>query len=405
VIGWIVAALVAIGAGIALASAARRARRLSASLATTQAAAEATESARRRTQEFETQLAQALHAMDLGVVVVAEDGTAAFRNRAAEAFVSARHGNALVEAALVDLLEGARRGVIGEREVELIGPPLSSFVIRAYPLLSGDSSQRNGAVALVEESTERRRLDQVRRDFVANISHELRTPIGAVGLLAETIRDESEPEVVDRLSARMISEAERVTATIEDLLELSRIEFGEGMAIGLVPLRDIVAEAVARIGTAAEQHGVSIDTRIAGDPVVRGDRRQLVSAVFNLIDNAVKFSPDHADVIVEVGADGHVAHLSVIDRGIGIPSRDVDRVFERFYRVDRARSRGTGGTGLGLAIVRHVVSNHGGEIRVSSREGEGSTFSLALPIAGADSGPAEQNDGEARPAAVEVNGR
>jgi len=150
---------------------------------------------------------------------------------------------------------------------------------------------------------------------------------------------------------------------------------------------------------------VSIDTRIDGDPMVRGDRRQLVSAVFNLIDNAVKFSPDHADVVVEVGADGHVAHLSVIDRGIGIPSRDVDRVFERFYRVDRARSRGTGGTGLGLAIVRHVVSNHGGEIRVSSREGEGSTFSLALPIAGADSGPAEQSDGEVRPAAVEVRGR
>jgi two-component system sensor histidine kinase SenX3 len=404
VVGWIVAALIAIGAAVALMAAARRVRELRASLATTQAAAEATETARRQTQEFETQLAQALHAMDLGVVVVAESGSVAFRNRAAEAFVSARHGNALVEAALVDLLEGARRGVIGEREVELIGPPLSSFVIRAYPLLSGDSSQRNGAVALVEESTERRRLDQVRRDFVANISHELRTPIGAVGLLAETIRDESEPEVVDRLSARMISEAERVTATIEDLLELSRIEFGEGMAIGLVPLRDIVAEAVARIGTAAEQRGVSIDTRITEDPMVRGDRRQLVSAVFNLIDNAVKFSPDHADVIVEVGADGHVAQLSVIDRGIGIPSRDVDRVFERFYRVDRARSRGTGGTGLGLAIVRHVVSNHGGEIRVSSREGEGSTFSLALPIAGADSGPAEKNDGEVRPAA-EVRGR
>ncbi len=278
--------------------------------------------------------------------------------------------------------------MIGEREVELIGPPLSSFVIRAYPLLSGDSSQRNGAVALVEESTERRRLDQVRRDFVANISHELRTPIGAVGLLAETIRDESDPEVVDRLSARMISEAERVTATIEDLLELSRIEFGEGMAIGLVPLRDIVAEAVARIGTAAEQRGVSIDTRASGRP--RRARRPPSARVGRL-------QPDRQRGEVQPrprrrhgrgrGRGPRARTCRSIDRGIGIPSRDVDRVFERFYRVDRARSRGTGGTGLGLAIVRHVVSNHGGEIRVSSREGEGSTFSLALPIAAADSRP------------------
>jgi two-component system sensor histidine kinase SenX3 len=405
VVGWIIAVVIAIGAALALGVASRRIRHLRDALARSEAVAEVTESQRRRTHELETQLSQALNAMDLGVVVVAEDGDVSFRNRAAEAFVSARHGNALVEAALVDLLEGARRGVIGEREVELIGPPLSAFVIRAYPLLSGDASERKGAVALVEESTERRRLDQVRRDFVANISHELRTPIGAVGLLAETIRDESEPEVVDRLSARMISEAERVTATIEDLLELSRIEFGEGMAIGLVPLRDIVAEAVARIGTAAEQRGVSIDMRIVGDPVVRGDRRQLVSAVFNLVDNAVKFSPDHSDVVVEVGSSGDAAQLSVVDKGIGIPARDVDRVFERFYRVDRARSRGTGGTGLGLAIVRHVVSNHGGEIRVSSREGEGSTFSLALPLATTDAGTTQTDNGAATPTEAEVRSR
>jgi two-component system sensor histidine kinase SenX3 len=381
VAGWIVAALITISALLLLALAGRRHRRLRHELTAARESREATEMESRRVRELETQLAQALDAMDLGVVVVGDDGAAAFRNRAAEAFVSARHGHALVEAALGDLLTDARRGLIGEREIELIGPPLRSFVIRAYPLLSDDAVERNGAVALVEENTERRRIDQVRRDFVANISHELRTPIGAIGLLAETIRDEGDPGVVERLSNRMISEAERVTATIEDLLELSRIEFDEGTAISVVPLADIVAEAVARIGTAAEQKSITITTRPSADPLVRGDRRQLVSAVFNLIDNAIKFSRPNTDVAVEIGVLDGRAHLAVVDNGVGIPSRDLDRIFERFYRVDRARSRDTGGTGLGLAIVRHVVSNHGGEIRVSSREGEGSTFSLALPLA------------------------
>ncbi|HKY13579.1 MAG TPA: ATP-binding protein [Microthrixaceae bacterium] len=396
VIAWLITAIAVTITVACVVIAGARLRAVRTQLAETEAEVVLAQDEQRRTLELETQLAQALDAMELGVVVVGLDGAAVYRNRAADAFVAARHGNALVEAALREVLESARNGVVGEREVELVGPPLRAFLIRASPLLADGEVARHGAVAMVEESTERRRVDQVRRDFVANISHELRTPIGAIGLLAETIRDEADLEVLKKLSDRMISEADRVTGTIEDLLELSRIEFAEGMAIDAVPLSDIVDAAVARMAAAAEQRQVGLAVRVAGDPVIRGDRRQLVSAVFNLIDNAVKFSRPGTEVIVEVAeqsstAGSGTAQLSVIDHGIGIPARDVDRVFERFYRVDRARSRDTGGTGLGLAIVRHVVSNHGGDIWVSSREGEGSTFSISLPLEPSSLGSSTSN--------------
>jgi two-component system sensor histidine kinase SenX3 len=260
-------------------------------------------------------------------------------------------------------------------------------VVRCFPLW-GSSTERNaqiGALALIEESTERRRLDQVRRDFVANISHELRTPVGALGLLAETIQDEPDHDTVRRLAGRMVAEADRVARTIEDLLELSRIEFGDETHIDEIDIVAAVGEASSRISAAAEQRGITISTVGLQRFVVRGDRRQLVSALYNLLDNAVKFSSPNGAVEIRLEAVGDRVQVSVVDQGVGIPSRDLDRIFERFYRVDRARSRGTGGTGLGLAIVRHVAANHGGDVTVASREGEGSTFSLVLP-AGSVSG-------------------
>lgn len=334
-----------------------------------------------RNSELEGQLAQALDAMDLGVVLRRADGRQVFRNAAAESFAFARHGEALVERAIEELLDASLVGQVAEREVELYGPPLRAFVVRSFPLWSdGESTTPIGALALVEEATERRRVDQVRRDFVANISHELRTPVGALGLLAETIQDEPDPETLRRLAGRMVTEADRVARTIEDLLELSRIEFGDETYVDDVDLVSVVEEAISRIGTAAEHRRVGIVVTDQTPAVIRGDRRQLVSALYNLLDNAVKFSPNGAIVEVSVARDDGRARLSVTDHGVGIPSRDLDRIFERFYRVDRARSRETGGTGLGLAIVRHVVANHGGEINVRSVEGEGSQFTLSLPL-------------------------
>jgi len=335
-----------------------------------------------RNAELEGQLAQALDAIHLGVILCRDDGVVIFRNEAAEVFAAARHGKALVEAEAQDALRVALTGQTVEHPVELYGPPLAVFMVRAFPLTNAtsDSARPTGALALVEDATERHRVDQVRRDFVANISHELRTPIGAIGLLAETLCDEADPETITRLSGRIVDEVDRVANTIEDLLELSRIEFGDETLIDVARVEIIVDEAVARLRAAAEQHGVTIDVHLEVNPRVRGDRRQLTSAVFNLVDNAVKYSPPGSTVSVDVAQSGENVVISVTDRGVGIPARDLDRVFERFYRVDRARSRVTGGTGLGLAIVRHVASNHDGEIQVTSKEGEGSVFSLILPI-------------------------
>ncbi len=224
---------------------------------------------------------------------------------------------------------------------------------------------------LIEDRSLQRRTETVRRDFVANISHELKTPIGALGLLAETIRDEPDNEVVSRLAERMIDEADRAGCTVDDLLELSRIEFGDDAEFGDVQAISMVGEAVARISSAAENAAVSVSVEVDPELVVHGDRRQLVSAVFNLLDNAVKYSPSQSEVVVAASSASGRFELTVADCGVGIPRRDLDRVFERFYRVDRARSRGTGGTGLGLAIVRHVASNHLGEVSVDSTEGRG----------------------------------
>jgi two-component system sensor histidine kinase SenX3 len=250
--------------------------------------------------------------------------------------------------------------------------------------------------ARAENEANRRRVDAVRRDFVSNISHELQTPVGALALLAETLVAETggdEPEapldateaaVVHRLATRVLHEALRIGRTIEDLLELARLEADVEPRRVRVKLRHLLADAAARARPGAALRSVEL-TVDAGPGTVLVDERQIVSALSNLVDNAVKYSPQGATVELSASVDdGGWAEVSVRDHGIGIPEADRDRVFERFYRVDQARSRETGGTGLGLAIVRHVAANHGGEVRVASIEGEGSTFVLRLPEAASD---------------------
>ena len=329
-------------------------------------------------------LAQALETIPQGVVICDDNGDVTFRNQAATTFSSARHGDALVGAALEEMLRRSLDGSGDTRTLDLFGPPRRTLVVTATPL--DDDRRTVGALAIIDDVSERRRLEAIRRDFVANISHELKTPIGALGLLAETLLTEDDPEISRRLAERMLTEAFRVGRTIDDLLALSRIEAEEAPLREPVPVHLVVAEAVERMRPAAEQQG--IDVRVAEarrNITMLGDRRQLVSAIYNLLDNAVKYSDagSSVDVRVSVTADGTRVAIEVEDHGIGIPTRDHERIFERFYRVDRGRSRDTGGTGLGLAIVRHVASNHGGEVHLASQEGAGSTFSLVLP-----SGPA-----------------
>jgi two-component system, OmpR family, sensor histidine kinase SenX3 len=335
-------------------------------------------SRRSRAAKAENRLSWALGAIANGVVIFDERGEIVYRNDPAASFLAARHSDALVEEAITSMASDALRGRGAERELELFGPPRRVLSVRATPL--EHTSRPSGVLVVVEDTSERRRLENVRRDFVANISHELKTPVGALALLAETMLDEDDPDVTRRLAERLAAEAFRVGNTIDDLLELSRLEVATGLAADTVSVAQFVADAVERVRGAAEQRGIEIE--VEGAPVrltVLGDRRQLVSAVTNLVDNAVKYSEPGSAVAVRARTDGVWVDVTVRDHGMGIPRRDLERIFERFYRVDRARSRETGGTGLGLAIVRHVASNHRGEVRVESREGVGSTFTLRLP--------------------------
>lgn len=336
-------------------------------------------------------LERALQAIPQGVVVWDADGDEVFRNDVAAAFVGARHGEALVASAIAEQLEAALGGAPQRRDLDLFGPPQRMLVISAVGL--DDGADTCGAVAVIDDVSERRRLEAVRRDFVANISHELKTPVGALGLLADTIVAEPDPTVTHRLAERMTGEAFRVARIIDDLLDLTRIEAEESPLREPVGVHSVVSEAVQRIQPLAQARSIRID--VSGVPrrhIVRGDRRQLVSAVGNLLENACKYSDDGSSVEVASKTVGAWLELAICDHGIGIPERDMERVFERFYRVDRARSRGTGGTGLGLAIVRHVANNHRGEVKVRSSEGSGSTFTLRLPTAvgfAADDEPTE----------------
>jgi len=330
----------------------------------------------------ERRLSSALDAVPQGVVLFDQDGVIVHRNKAAATYLAARHEEALVAEAIQGLAGDVTSGreIAPSRTVDLFGPPRRTLNLRAVAF---GRDQDSSALVIIDDVTDRRRLEGVRRDFVANISHELKTPVGAIGLLAETLVAEDDPAVAQRLAGRLLSEAFRVGRTIDDLLELSQIETGESMAREPLDVASVVDEAVARVSGAAEQRGIALDLAgVQRGLTVSADRRQLVSAVYNLLDNAVKYSDSGSPVAVGVSPSLGTAEIEVRDEGPGIPSQDLERVFERFYRVDRARSRESGGTGLGLAIVRHVANNHAGEVRVSSREGEGSTFTLRLPLAG-----------------------
>ncbi len=322
---------------------------------------------------------RALDALPQAVLIRDEHGETVFSNHNALMLMSGRHGDALAAQAVEELLQSTPIGATEERTLELYGPPRRTLVVRTESIDNG--TRVLGVMAVIDDVSERRRLEGIRRDFVANVSHELKTPMGAVGLLAETLLAETEPQVAQRLAHRIHTEAFRISRVIDDLLDLSRIENEESPPREPVLVNLVMAEAAERVRAAAEQLNVQVVLDEPDPPVaVLGDRRQLTSAVYNLLENAVKFSYENSDVSCTGRLAGDEVLIEVADAGVGIPARDLERIFERFYRVDQGRSRSTGGTGLGLAIVRHVAANHRGSVQVESREGEGSTFTLRLPL-------------------------
>src|SRR5580698_11360812 len=323
-------------------------------------------------------LRRALDTLPQGVIVCDENGTVVFRNARAVGLMGGRHGDALAAQAVVDLLADAWKQGSAHRTLDLYGPPRRTLAVSTQ--LIDDGRRTLGVIAAIDDVSERRRLEEIRRDFVANVSQELKTPMGAIGLLAETLTAEKDPTVAQRLASRIHTEAFRISRIIDDLLDLSRIEAEEAPPREPVLVNLIMAEAVERMRAAADQRDVKVALVEPSPPVaILGDRRQLTSAVYNLLENAVKFSPDSGIVHLKGDVDNGEVVITVKDQGVGIPARDLDRIFERFYRVDQGRSRNSGGTGLGLSIVRHVAANHQGHVEVDSREGEGSTFRLILP--------------------------
>jgi two-component system, OmpR family, sensor histidine kinase SenX3 len=347
---------------------------------------EAAEDATKTLEQAFAELRAALDGLPEGVVLVDGRGRVLVRNRHAEHFLGVSYLDALVDEAVESHLRDALAGRERVDTLEVYGPPRRTLVVRGSVVAV--AGKQVGAMSTIQDVTDRVRLDSMRTDLVANLSHELKTPVGAIALLAETLADEDEPEVIARLAPKLITEAHRLARIIDELLELSRIELGGQPLSEVVDVGALVGEAVGLHGPLATTRGITVHVDVADrTPSIVGSRRQLLSALGNLIENAVKYSDAGSTVTVAVAPDGGDVVLTVQDHGIGIPGRDLDRIFERFYRVDKARSRETGGSGLGLSIVRHVMANHGGQVAVTSVEGEGSTFTLRLPLATPSSRP------------------
>lgn len=292
-------------------------------------------------------------------------------------------GSRIVVPELLDLVRGVRQDRrLRAQEVEVRrGSRAASthLLVRVAPL--GEDL----ILLLAEDQTAARRIEETRRDFVANISHELKTPIGAISLLAEAVEDAADDSIaVRRFASRMGIESARLSDLVSQIIELSRLQADNPLAQPeVVDIDDVLVEAVDRCRVDADRHRVTLTVAGASGCRVLGSARQLGVAVGNLVENAVIYSDPGARVVVaahvQAMADDDYVEITVSDNGIGIPAAELSRIFERFYRVDYARSRANGGTGLGLSIVKHIAASHGGEVMVWSQPGQGSTFTIRIP--------------------------
>ncbi len=319
-----------------------------------------------------------LSTMHDGVLLIGRDAGVAFANDAIDRHLPS------IPASLDAVLPLALRTAIQDSRERL--EPTSVLVETGVPtrwLRGTITPAADGAtLVVVRDVTQQRQLEDVRRDFVANASHELKTPAATIQAVAETLGQAAadDPAAVPRFASQLEREAVRLSRIVADLLDLSRLESGSALD-EIVSLGAAAREEGQRLEESAERAGVTLEILTESEQPVRGSQRDLTLLVRNLIDNAVRYSHEGNKVQVEVDSDGEEVRLRVTDTGVGIPSRDLSRIFERFYRVDRARSRETGGTGLGLAIVKHVVDNHGGSLEVESELGLGTTFRVTLPAA------------------------
>ncbi|MBC7725468.1 MAG: two-component sensor histidine kinase [Burkholderiaceae bacterium] len=322
-----------------------------------------------------------IDALDTGGIVVDPSNVVIKASPGALAYGLVAHG-ALVHPELVAIVNRVRKsGESVNEEVEVARGPFGDVSMAMSVRVARLGSRY--VLLLAEDRTESHRLDAVRRDFIANISHELKTPIGAVGLLAEALQAASdEPAQVRRFAKRLTREADRLASITQEIIELSRLQAADALTeASLVSLDEVVHLALDETRVLAEANRVRVVAGSSSKAQVFGDTALLVTALHNLIANAIQYSPKGSRVGVGVRLESGVIEIAVTDQGPGIPEDELDRVFERFFRGDPARSRRTGGSGLGLSIVKHIVQNHGGDVRVWSQVGRGSTFTIRLPEA------------------------
>jgi two-component system sensor histidine kinase SenX3 len=326
-------------------------------------------------------VAAVLATLPSGVIVLDLDDDVVRANAASYALGIIRN-DAIVHREITDLITKVRAdGVIRTAELELPRGPLGNGKVVVHVRVANLSAEQ--VLILVDDRSEAARVEAIRRDFVANISHELKTPVGALALLAETVESAADdPDAVRQFAAQMNAEAHRLGVLVSEIIELSRVQSAGALTdFELVELDEVIAEAIDGVRVRAEAQDIRV--MVAGDDglLVFGEEGLLIAAVRNLLDNAITYSDPHSRVNVGVrGRDG-IAEITVVDQGMGISAEDLDRVFERFYRVDPARTRDTGGTGLGLSIVKHVASEHGGDVSAWSLPGKGSTFTMRIPLA------------------------
>lgn len=324
---------------------------------------------------------QVIDALDSAGIVV-DPSNNVIKSSPAAAALGLVNGDALIHPEMVLLVDRVRRsGELVSEELALSRGPFGDVSVFLHVQVTRLGSRF--ILVLAQDRTESHRLEEVRRDFIANISHELKTPIGAVSLLAEALQAASDdPDQVRRFAKRLTKESERLARITREIIELSRLQAADALAQPeLVSIDEVVAQAIDQDRVQADAANVTIASRGDSDARVYGDESLLVVALHNLISNAVQYSPTGSRVGIGVSHADGIVEIAVTDQGVGISEDDLSRVFERFYRIDDARSRHTGGTGLGLSIVKHVVQNHGGDIRVWSQPGRGSTFTIRLPEA------------------------
>ena len=326
-------------------------------------------------------LTTVLNQLDGASLVIAPGEVAIFTNLEAEQLGILRDGRIQSEELLASIRVVRRTNAKQTGTIEIARGPIGEgkreITVNVIPLTENEL-----VLVLLRDESEAQRVHDVRRDFVANISHELKTPIGALSLLSEAVLGaKDDAEAVSRFAERMQVESKRLTGLVQEIIQLSRVQDSDPLKEAQqLSAGDIIKEALDQCRTTADSRQISLTFQDSEDAMILGDRDQLTMAIHNLIENAINYSPADTKVAVSTSVENGIITISVADQGIGIPEAEVERIFERFYRVDPARSRETGGTGLGLSIVKHIINKHGGEISVWSSENVGSTFSIRLPI-------------------------